>query len=553
MKFFELISTGRRPDVKEKHLQNLVRAISRLSYRITSVGYDPDIISRFSDQDAFAIPFLQQNRRWSYLVRQVHLNENFRGEQMNESIDMVRASIKECKHHLYLLKETNEEAGTSLEQTYQLQRTHQQIKRMELLLDLLDERSIQGEELRLVRAFKEFVFHENKRYNIQHLYRQNIGMLAYQITEHKSETGEHYITSTYKEYIHFFYAAAGGGVIVAFAALFKALLHHVHMPLFWQYFFYGLNYAIAFVIIFATHTSLATKQPAMTATALARSLDSRKAGVVSLHGMALTFGKVWRSQFIAFVGNLIVVFPLSYALMYGLDYFFHFKLLSPAESVQALNDQNPTRSLAWLYAGITGIALFQSGIISGYFDNLVSYAKIGPRIKVHPGLNRFFSHKQLNKAGNYLEANLGGLIGNITLGFMLGYAALFGQFFGIPFDIRHITISTAYYAFGVLGLEHHLSDGMWIGTTIGVLGIGFFNFLVSFSLAFYVAVKSRGLGMRQVPVVGVLIWRYFRQYPLDFVMPPSYERTAAEVFPELEKTAPVAEEPAEAETVNLPS
>ncbi len=553
MQLFNLLSTDRSDEVKEKHLKNLIRAINRLSYRIASVGYETDIVSRFSNQDAFAIPFLQQNRRWSFLVRQVHLNATFRGEQMNETIDLVRHSIKECKHNLYLLKETNEESGTSLEQTYQLQRTYQQIKRMELLLDLLDERVILDEELRLVKTFKEFVFHENKRYSLRNLYQQNIGMLAYQITEHKSETGEHYITSNLKEYVRFFYAAAGGGVIVAFAALFKALLHHVHMALFWQYFFYGLNYAIAFVIIFATHTSLATKQPAMTATALARSLDSRKTGKVSLHGLALTFGKVWRSQFIAFVGNLIVVFPLSYALMYGLDYFFHFKLLSPAESVQALNDQNPARSLAWLYASITGVALFLSGIISGYFDNLVSYAKIGPRIKVHPGLNQFFSHKRLDKIANYLDANLGGLIGNITLGFMLGYATLVGNFFGIPFDIRHITISTAYYAFGVLGLEHHLSDGMWIGTTIGVLGIGFFNFLVSFSLAFYVAVKSRGLGMRQLPVVGVLILRYFRQYPVDFVFPPPYERKEEEVFPELEQQEALGAEMEERERVNLPS
>ena len=78
----------------------------------------------------------------------------------------------------------------------------------------------------------------------------------------------------------------------------------------------------------------------MTASALASSLDTRKGGV-SLQGLALTFGKVWRSQFASFVGNIIVVFPLSYLLSVGWEYASGAPLLHDnKESLQALRDQN---------------------------------------------------------------------------------------------------------------------------------------------------------------------------------------------------------------------
>ncbi len=88
---------------------------------------------------------------------------------------------------------------------------------------------------------------------------------------------------------------------------------------------------------------------------------------------------------------------------------------------------------------------------------------------------------------------MGSLIGNISLGFFLGMAGFFGKIFGIPFDIRHITISAANTAIGFLGLNHQVSANEIWYTLVGVAAIGFLNFAVSFGLAFAVAVKSRGI------------------------------------------------------------
>ncbi len=152
-------------------------------------------------------------------------------------------------------------------------------------------------------------------------------------------------------------------------------------------------------------------------------------------------------------------------------------------------------------------------------------------MKEHNGLRKIMKGQTLSRLADFTEKNLGGIVGNIALGFMLGYAKLIGEFFGIPFDIRHITISTAYFAFGVEELNNQLSAFDWIWTTIGVIGIGFFNFLISFSLAFYVAVRSRNVPLSRLPYVGRLIARYFLKYPQDFVYPPRQDRKESDVFP----------------------
>jgi len=130
------------------------------------------------------------------------------------------------------------------------------------------------------------------------------------------------------------------------------------------------------------------------------------------------------------------------------------------------------------------------------------------------------SKERLKKLANYVEKHAGALAGNIALGFFLGMAGFVSEIFGIHFDIRHITISAGNTALAVYGLGFDHIDPWYLLTVIaGVFGIGFFNFLVSFSLAFIVAVKSRGVRLRDYPEFLGILWRYFRSNPLDFIRP----------------------------------
>jgi len=48
------------------------------------------------------------------------------------------------------------------------------------------------------------------------------------------------------------------------------------------------------------------------------------------------------------------------------------------------------------------------------------------------------------------------------------------------------------------------------------------NLAVSFSLALYVAMKSRRLGTVQIGKLGLLLWQRFKRNPLGFVSPPGH-------------------------------
>ena len=112
-------------------------------------------------------------------------------------------------------------------------------------------------------------------------------------------------------------------------------------------------------------------------------------------------------------------------------------------------------------------------------------------------------------------------MGNVSLGFFLGMAGFVGYIFGLPFDIRHITISAANTAIGFFTLQHVITAKELLYTIISVGFIGFLNFAVSFGLAFFVAVKSRGIHLRNYPEFIGILWRYFRKYPRDFFKAPS--------------------------------
>lgn len=529
--FFKLIQVSAQ-EISLPIRRQLNNALATISVKISYLGLEDEFRHYTKATKQETPPFLEQNRSVQNFIELLN-DHNTSPNTIILAAENIREQIMQCEQIIEQIRKNTIRNGTSLKQSYVLLRTAQLLNRMRVIVRFLTPEYLSETAWEhTVIMFKGIIFGVNTRNSIGLLYTRNIEMLAYQIAEHKSESGEHYITTTRKEYVDFFYSAVAGGFIIAFAALVKALLHMIKMPLFWQYFCYGLNYAIAFVTLFVTGASLATKQPTMTASALASGLDSKKnKGDISFRGLAMTFAKVWRSQFASFAGNLIVVFPMSYLIAVGWSYLTGDHLLHTAEeSVQAMRDQNPLKSLAWFYASITGIALFISGLITGFFDNKAAYSSVANRITEHPQLKKYFPSQRLKRLGDYVSRNLGGIIGNICLGFMLGYASLIGSFFGIPFDIRHITISTAYFGFGVAGLDNQVSAYDWIWTTIGVIGIGFFNFAVSFSLAFFVALKSRSVSITKVPIVLRYIVRYFRRYPADFIFPPSKERREADVF-----------------------
>lgn len=501
-------------------IRQLQQALLVLSYRITTLGLEKEITHRYENYQDATFPFLEQNR----LINEYIFNwQSSFSHVENQRILLanIHEALHNCRQSIHWIKEQRNATGTSLAQTFILTRLQQQVDRMFIILDVLDSDDNFNTE-RFVEYFKTVVYNENTKYSIKEFVSENTGYLAYQIAEHGGRTGEKFITTTRQEFWRMFWSAMGGGVIISFIGIVKNLLGKVTVAPFWQGFLYSANYSLGFILIQDTGSTLATKQPAYTANNVASSFDAQKVGdKPDLRNLAITIGKVSRTQLASFMGNLIVVFPLTYFLAWLFFQVTSVKIAEGAAAHQLLIDQQPFHSLSLLYACFTGFFLFASGLIAGYVENYLVYSRIGDRLRNSTTFRYGFSDKRRYKIIQYVENNMGALIGNISLGFFLGMAGFLGKTFGLPFDIRHITISAANAAIGFFGLEGNIAPKEVIYTIIGVFAIGFLNFAISFGLAFYVAVKSRGIRLKDYPEFLGILWRYIKKYPRDFVKAPS--------------------------------
>lgn len=522
VELFELL--GMRLHTPNKmDIQKMFDAAAALSYRICGNILD----KQFRDYPEFRrtanSPFIKQNTELSIFRLQFEegLSLQGKGHKLFESLEKCRLAIGK-------IKRDRANKGAGLQQTFLLVKLERQIDRLKIITAMLDD-DLPVDIQRTVLFFKRIVFFESRKNRIVALLSDNLGLVAFQISEHKSHTGEKYITNTRKEYFTFFRSASYGGVFAAFMGLVKQIIHHLKPALFWEHFWYSVNYSAGFVGIHVTGSTLATKQPSMTAAALAGSLDVNKNGVVSPMEIAITFGKVWRSQFIAFVGNLLVTFPVAFGLAMVYDLVFGHPLVGGEQANELVEKQSLFATPVYIYASITGVMLFVSGLISGYYDNLVLFSKIPERVESHPLLTKFLPASFLKRLGQYLKYNMGSLAGNISLGFLLGFPEFFGKIFGLSLDIRHITIATANFAFGLYGSRFSMDYYQLVGAVLGIGIIGFLNFMVSFSLAFWVAIKSRNIRYDNFLKIPYFIIQYAIRYPKDFVFPPKKERMPEDI------------------------
>ncbi len=523
IQFFEVL--GIQINMAEPALiLQLQRSLQILSHRITALGLEKEMTQRYENIEHAIFPFLDQSRLVSEYMA---LKQDIASQAMRTILlANTTEALHNCNQTIQSIREQRTAYGTSLAQTFIITRLQQQVDRLFIILDVLDTDNSFNTQ-RFVDYFKTVVRNENRKNSIREFLSENTGYLAYQIAEHGGRTGEKFITTTRKDFWRMFNSSVGGGIIISFIGIIKNLLSKIPGTPFWHGFLYSTNYSLGFILIQDTGSTLATKQPAYTANNVASSFDAQKIGEhPDLRNLAITIGKVSRTQLASFTGNLIVVFPLTYILAWLFFAATGVKIAEGDAARKLLTDQQPLHSPAWLYACFTGFFLFASGLIAGYVENYLVHGRITERLRNLPSFKNSFTERRRYKIIYYVENNLGSLIGNISLGFFLGMAGFIGNTFGIPFDIRHITISAANVAIGFFGLDHQVTAGEIWYTLVGVMGIGFLNFAVSFGLAFLVAVKSRGIHLREYPQFLGILFRYLKKYPQDFIKAPAL-RTAA--------------------------
>jgi site-specific recombinase len=529
-------NTALQPDIHSGTYNKLLDAMLVLSHKITAMAMEPDILNRLPDrrlgtEESAAmrgLAFLEQHRE---IVRYV---DDIRASGIQPSSDTeadnhVIVMLSQCEEAIDYIRRTRDRSGTSLHLTYQMQRIRQHIRRLQTLLALSQSPLLHKKDSLarvMVRLLKEVVRAENTRHSVSAHFKNNTELIALQMSENAAKTGEHYITTTRPEFRAFFVSSLGGGFIVAFLACLKLFTTFGHLPPLIESLIFSLIYAIGFVLIHLLGFKLATKQPAMTASAIAESLDVRKAHNQSasseerLKGLVRTIACISRSQLVSFAGNLVLALPTAILLASLYSWAFGIPIAPTAKAHKMLAELHPFLSLSLLYAGIAGVFLFTSGLISGYYDNQVVYNHIPERVRRHPLLRRVVSYERREQFARYIDHNLGALAGNFFLGFMLGTAALIGFLTGLPIDIRHITFAAANTGLAIVSLNYDIAWTEVVITLLGVLGIGAVNFIVSFSLALFIALRSRKINFKQGRQLLSLLSRYFRTNTREFFLPP---------------------------------
>lgn len=493
--------------------RSLLDAVHVLSYRISAMGLEPELIRNHPELEDHASPFIVQNiELGAYLA-------DFDKESLDAKHILVM--LDQCRQVIAKIRRNIAQTGTSVRLTFILQRMTQQIQRLETLLSMISSLlARESADLAFVRLFKELVYGECHKNDTRQHWQANMELLALRVTENASRTGEHYITETRSEYFELLRSAMGAGFIITVMATIKLILAAQHYAPLTEAILFSLNYGLGFVIIHILHGTVATKQPAMTAASIAASIDSSDGKTREMDNLATIIAQMMRSQFIAILGNVVIVIPFAMllgSLFFGLSG-HHF--VTPEKAWHMLREVDPLRSGSVIYAGIAGVCLFLSGLIAGYHDNMAMYNKIPQRLRALGWLQRLLGRRRLDRVAGYIENNLGALAGNFYFGVLLGGMSGLGVLLGLPIDIRHITFSSAFVGFSFVGLDFAVNSAVVWMAALGLALIGLMNLTVSFSLALYVAMKSRKVTFLQWRILVGSLARKIWQQPRQFFFPP---------------------------------
>ncbi len=505
----------------------LAASIRVLAHHVASLGLSSEITERMPQLDGLDSPFLAVSDAVLRYTRS--FDNDIEGDE-EPLLDEALVTLADCRRAVEELRANKHVFGTSLRLTTLSFRLLRQVERLERLLQMTQPRH-RDVQRAMLDVFLDVVRAECTRDLVRPHVRESADLLAYQVVEHAAKKGAKYITTTRAEYLKFLRSSLLGGAIVAVFALFKLELDALSLSLAAEAFVFSANYALCFVLIYVAGATLATKQPAMTANALARSMDGPR-GEHRLDTLADMIVRVWRSQFISFVGNLLCAFPLAIVLAELHGAIAGSPLVTTETSAYLFAGVHPWASPALFYAGIAGVFLFLAGLTSGYFDNRNRYRRLSARIARVPWLRRVVGPVRAARIGTLVDDHGGAIVGNVFLGACLGTAGTLGVIFGVPFDIRHIAFSSANVGFGLDGVGYAVDPNALATAILGVLGIGFVNFVVSFGLALRTAMASRAIAAWEYRHVLRLVGHHLLRRPWDFFVPPSGASTPADAVPE---------------------
>jgi site-specific recombinase len=490
----------------------LLQAMTWLITEIRAGAFAPPLRRRMSAELLTDRPFEQLVRASEALEAALHVGEP---AAIRRQSTFLLALLEHCHRAADSVTAHLEEHGISVHIVFELEQLVARIRRLEAVLGVMLSESPQR-ELQVLLA--DLVALSRERLSLRALLARQYSLLARKVAERHAETGEHYITRTRAEYRSMLAKACGGGAMIAGSVFVKFGLLALGLAPFWNGLAAGLNYALCFVAIHLLHWTVATKQPAMTAPAMAERLATARDDI-AIEGFVDEVAHLVRSQIAGIVGNLTMVVPVVLAVQALAWAVFGQPLVTEHDAqyvLQSLTLLGPTV----LFAAFTGILLFASSLIAGWVENWFVYHRLDSALAHHPRMVERFGAARAARWSTWWRQNISGLAANASLGLLLGLVPTVMAFLGLGLDVRHITLSTGQLAAAVSTLGASLltqPDFWWCVASLPL--IGFFNLTVSFWLALRVALRSRGITLSEQRLLYAAIRRRLRHRPMSFLLP----------------------------------
>ena len=494
--------------------QTLLSAITYCAGQILSTGFAPELRLRMSqsarlDQPFHALIHDVENLRIEVMLALRTPDRLLAAEQrLRERLDACRAATATVYSHF-------ESEGISVGLVFRLRQLRERIVRVRRLLDCLTSERPVAEAAPLLA---HLVGVARERRSLRALFSANSSLLAAKVAERSAETGANYITRSPREYRAMVAKAAGGGMVMAFTTLMKFALAALALSAFWGGLLAGINYALSFVLIQLLHFTVATKQPAMTAPAMAAKLKELP-DQQSVEDFVSEVANLTRSQVAAILGNVLVVLPAAIGLSLLFLHLFGHPPLDLGHADQVL-DSLSLLGPSVLFAAFTGVLLFTSSLIAGWAENWFVLRRMDSAIRYNPRITRFLGPARADRWAQFLRRNISGFASNVSLGLMLGLVPAFVGFFGLGLEVRHITLSAGQIgvASTTIGLEVLHSSAFWWAVAMLPFN-GALNVIVSFLLAFRLALRAHNVSGIDRSRIYRAIRARLRTAPLSFFRP----------------------------------
>jgi len=520
--------------ISHMYWQQIEEAITYLTMTVVADGISPAFRQRLEPKMPMrATPFLALRREMETWLR----------AQPGDlgALRSVRMLVAVCHAQTDRIYAHLDEYGVSVSLVYRVERMRAHLQRIGRLIDVRS--GVPGPAIspavpglaakagagRMQLLLCDLISAHHHRDSVRGLMRRSFALLARKMVERNADHREQAIARDGAGYRKVMRAGLIGGAVIAGTALVKTSLSSLGVGHFVDGALASLNYAASFLLIAALGGVLATRQPAVTAPALASRMGELDGQ--GMRDLIAESGQLLRSQSAGIFGNLLAVVPVTAALC-ALGWFALGGKSMPVETARqtlaSLSLVGPTP----LYAALTGILLWLASLAAGFADNWFALRRVREVVSNHRRLVHGLGAMRAQRCAAWLERNVATIAGSLALAVLLGMAPVVAAFFSLPLDIRHVSLAAGALTAAAfsLGWESLMTPAFWLAAG-GVAITALLSVAVAFACALALALRSRDLPRRARNVAMRAVLRRFVVRPWYFILP---ERSHAALQDEAE-------------------